>query len=406
MNKIWTKEKIIEELNSVIDCLGYFPSTAYLRNHNKSLYYAICNGRYSGKINDFRVLLGYKTHHLQKYWTEDKCIKEIKKIIYIVNNFPTLNEIKNYYGNDLVNYIRFNGGIYYFQEKLGYECTIKKKNYWTDETIISELKKIYLKIGEFPSNQYFKDNDLNLSNIISKNGGINKFRKIFNIGYVFGAWNYWNNEVILDKLRELIATINKIPTEQEVQRLNGALAGQILQHGGFNKFYLQLGYELQEKQKLASYITNRGKKTEKLVIDILKTYCLDKGISFPLENVKLCKGNIIEFVCNTDKKIGIDVTNTNTVDTITRKWLKKDYHKQLDELWIVVVSDSFGESYYELWNKESPDNVYIYSIEDFCKELDYDIEESLKNKIEKYKVCTFHTRNNLKQQSLNTSKIV
>jgi hypothetical protein len=91
---------------------------------------------------------------------------------------------------------------------------------------------------------------------------------------------------------------------------------------------------------LMSYSGRRGKGTEKLVKVILQDWCNQNGYPEPEYNKKLAAKNVIEFVCNTGRRIGVDVINTKTRygDSIRNKYRHKDYSKHLDKLWIVVFS--------------------------------------------------------------------
>lgn len=113
-------------------------------------------------------------------------------------------------------------------------------------------------------------------------------------------------------------------------------------------------------------------------------------------------GNVIEFICNTNKKIGIDVTNTKTIKIITNKYTKKDYYKYVDELWIIVFNDGYSNKDYIKFNEnsnkflkehnENLNKIWILSINQFLEELDYSIDLQLKNKIHSYQACTFETK--------------
>lgn len=179
--------------------------------------------------------------------------------------------------------------------------------------------------------------------------------------------------------------------------------------GGISKFREALGYpnSLHEQHmvKSGSYSSRRGKKTEKLVKDILIKWCGSHNLPEPKYNKKLATHNYIEFVCGIGKTIGIDITNTKdkSGNSIRRKYTKKDYYKYLDELWIVVFSNAFEKRDYNRFNNESPDNVKVMAIDDFLKELGVSTEERLASKIENYKNCTFCSKNEFVKRHLNMS---
>lgn len=183
------------------------------------------------------------------------------------------------------------------------------------------------------------------------------------------------------------------------------LANAISVHGGFLKFRNLSGYptSLHEKYKseLSSYIGKRGRDSELLVKGIIQDWLEIHNLPEVSCNVKLAPQNIIEFVCDIGRTIGIDVTNTDSKDIITRKWRQKDYHKNIDELWIVVFSNKFTEEDYNEWNCESPENVIIMSIDNFLENLDYSTDIELRTKVDKYKKCTFRTKREFLNKSIS-----
>lgn len=400
----WSEENIISELNNIIKQKGYFPSYYELTDINSSLLNAI---QKNGGVVEYRKKLGHIILCYPKgYWTEEKRVNILRKIVSDLGHFPTVHELEKIdikFSHNLA----VNGGIYKYRSLLGYGTykgvisSHMPSNYWTEENTIKELKATILEFGEFPQNSYLdKVGKSGLRAGIVKNGGINRFRSILGYPILIKSDGYWNDKTILTELEYIILDINRFPTTTDLylMKKNG-LRGSIIKHGGLNKYRDILGYSTEFSSyisDLMSYCSKRGKNTENLVYSILKKYCILHNLPLPIKNVKLSKGNIIEFICNTNKKIGIDVTNTQSYGCVYHKWTKKDYYKHLDELWVVVFSDVFSGKDYIKWNKESPDNVYVMSTEEFCDELQCDLDENTKNKISRYNECTFHTKEYLK----------
>lgn len=337
-------------------------------------------------------------------WNDNNIIKSIQDFIKEYNHFPKKEELIKIGRNDLVHAIqRSKGGLKKYHKMLGYEQYYNNEGYWTEENTVYYLKLIEKDIGHFPTYMEIHIHEHSKVAIgVVRNGGINKFRRLF--GYKeLCKRNFWNDETIINKLRLFIDVYKYFPTLIELTD-NGYndLAGAITKNGGIFKYRLILGYgDIDYKTYAsckASYSVKRGKNTEKILYNILCDFCKKTNLELPLKNQRLSKGNIIEFVCNTNKVIGIDITNTMCKSVVYHKWTKKGYHNELDELWIVVVSDSFTKEDYIKWNKESPDNVYVYSIDEFIDELQLDLDEYTKDKIDKYKSCTFHTRSQYKKE--------
>jgi len=338
-----------------------------------------------------------------KYWNENKVVEHIKKFIEEYGHFPKQNELGNLGIGNLMCAINKTGGFKKYHKMLGYEQYYNDEGYWTEEKTIYYLKLIEKDIGHFPIYKEIHVHEHSKVAIgILRNGGINKFRRLF--GYKeLCKQNFWNDEVIINKLSVFIAKYKYFPTVTELKDNEyNDLARAIDRSGGILKYRSILGYKNIDYKTYSSYkgsyVVKRGKSTEKVLYDILCDFCEKNNLTRPSRNQKLSKGNVIEFVCNTNKVIGIDITNTMCKSTVYHKWTKKDYYKYLDELWIVVVSDSFVENEYIKWNIESPSNVYVYSIDEFIEELQYNLDEGTKSTIEKYKSCTFHTREQYKKE--------
>ena len=399
----WDEKTIISTLNSIIDELSHFPTYSELNQiDNGDLVAQI--GR-NGGITYFRDKLGYKP--LQKsngYWTEENTTHELKLLIDELGKFPSQNKLSELGESSLAVAITKNGGFNYFREKMGSEPLRKSNGYWTEENIISTLNSIIDELGHFPTySELKKIHNGDLSVAIQKHGGSNYFRDKLGYDIIHKPNGYWTKENTTSELNSIINELNHFPTHSELNKMhNGGLSLAIQKHGGSNYFMEEYGINpsIQEKHRseLASYINKRGYKTEQFVKNIITNWIdIHDKPAFKC-NVKLSKGNVIEFVCDLDKKIGIDVTNTKaskpaTYEQIRKKWRHKDYCLHLDELWIVVFTDVLTTVDYEKLNRRSPDNVKIFSIKRFLKELDYSTENM--GKIDRLNECTFHNKEDI-----------
>jgi len=393
----WTNEKVLSELNSIISKIGKFPDNKYLQSTNR--WDLIGGIRKNGGLHKYYILLGYKPNQNPVgYWTEERCIEELQKIILNVGDFPLIPQIKATSIHGLIDGISNNGGINKFRRLLGYPILCQSIGYWTQEQIVNEIKEIMVVSNKFPTSNYLAIiNRLDLQHAITKNGGYRLFRTLIGVDIPHKVDGYWTKENTLKELQDIIRQIGHFPTQSDLITINRHdILGGIQKNGGIIPFMDLCGKPLSYLHELlsrrASYCSKRGKKSEDIVYDIMEIYCIKRGISLPIKNKTLSKSHRIEFVCNTNKTIGIDVINTKTKGNISRKWTKKEYHKHLDELWIVVFSDSFIKEDYIEWNNTSPDNVYIMNIDNFINELECDLDEATKNKIDSYKKCTFHSR--------------
>ena len=399
----WTEETIISELKLAIDEAGHFPTSEELNKMGiVGLVDAIAT---HGGLNYFREKMGHDTIQKSKgYWTDEIIISELKLAIDEAGHFPINDDLRKMGKGDLAAAIDKHGGLNYFREKMGYDTIQKSKGYWTDETIISELKLVIEELGHFPNQKELnKMGKSDLIHAIIRNGGINYFREKMGYDIIKKSPGYWTDETIISELKLAIDELGHFTSLDDLNKMGKSdLAASIEQHGGIVYFMEKCGISpsMQEKvrSKKASYHTKRGYKTEQVVKDIITKWTKIHNKPGPNCNVKLSKGNVLEFVCDLDKKIGIDVTNTKaskstTYQQIERKWRRKDYCLYLDELWIVVFTDILTSYDYEKLNRKSPDNVKVFSIDGFLSELDYSAENY--DKIDRLRECSFHTKDEI-----------
>lgn len=397
----WTEENILNELQKTIETLGYFPRIYELDKIGKSnLRGAIIQ---HGGINKFRDMLGYTLAKKSAgFWTEENTKSELKKVIKNIGHFPTINEVEKLYGSSLRRAIIIYGGFNKFRKLLGYQETHKPSGYWTKENTIKELGLVIDRLGHFPTQtELQKQHQQSLAVAISKHGSFNEFGMLFGYTNIKKPNAYWSEQKTLNELKKIVVKGGRFPTGCELTDKygNSSLQRSLSQYGGINKFREAMGYptSLYEKyiSELMSYIGKRGKNSERIVIEISTDWCRIHNKPDLQYNVRLAKGNVLEIVCPLEKRIGIDVTNTESKFAVQNKWIKKDYYKYLDELWVVVFSDSFTDEDYIIWNKNSPHNVKVMTINTFLKELDYSIDAQTQQKIDRYCRCTFHTKNEL-----------
>ncbi len=329
---------------------------------------------------------------------ENEVLLELEKFIHGHEHFPKVRELVNLKEQRLIYNIYKNGGFNKFRLLLGYEIQVRKYGYWNDNTIVQEINIVITKIGHFPTpTELHNTRRSDLSHAIVRRGGFNKFRNL--MGYeLLQKTDYWNDETFKKEMNDVSVGFGYFPTASELYEIGRAdLLRQINNRGGICNVRKLLGYPLIDISNIYAYYSKRGKKAEDILESILKDYCIQRNIKLPEKNVSLNKSRIIEFVCNTNKKIGIDVTTTRRKSHITEKWTEKEYYKYLDELWIIPLYLEFTSEDYVQWNNNSPDNVKVMTIYQFCNELQYDLDESTKNKLKNMEQCTFHSKDKFKK---------
>ena len=404
----WTEESIIKELEPIINELGKFPTHAQLIEMKRSeLSYAIVNNR---GYNYFKEKMEHEiTKRSPGYWTEEIITKELELIIEKLGHFPIQKELAEMKRRDLVHAITRHSNINYFREKFGYEPIQKSTGYWNEKTIIADLEPIIEELGHFPVQRELKEiGRRDLEGAINTCGGYHHFRKKMGYEPIKKPHGYWTEENIIKELKQIIEESHDFPTQFKLRETgNIDLSTAIDKHGGMNYYREKLGFPPSETDPLKmSYIGKRGKKSEDCVEYLLNVWTEEHGEAPPELNVKLGHGRL-EFVFDYfGQRVGIDVTNTkgrkgNAYTTIRNKWRHREYHLNLDELWIVVFTDILSSEDYDKLNEKGPENVKVFSIDGFLMELDYSTKYYDMNKIGKLQNCSFHNKEEMK--GINTT---
>jgi len=248
-NGYWTDETIICELESITNKLDNFPTQIELGKMKRSdLITAMQN---QGGSNKFRNLLGYDLIQKSPgYWTDEIIIDELKTIIARTGNFPSGNELKKIGRGDLVRGINRHGGFNKFRASLKCKLLKQSNGYWTEERIIGDLNKIVTEIGYFPTQTDLNNlGNKDLVAAISVHGGLSKFRKEMGHELLVKPDGYWDNENnITNELKIIITKIGHFPTQPELKELDKQDLSQAIRiHGGSDKFRKLLGCELLKK---------------------------------------------------------------------------------------------------------------------------------------------------------------
>jgi len=111
--KIWNEDKIIVELNKVISEIGRFPRMTDLKKINSPLIGAVT--KYGG-FNYFADKMGYECRKKSGYWTEEKIIEELTTIIENLGKFPSKAELRSLHSK-LYYAIYDNNGWEYFEKR-------------------------------------------------------------------------------------------------------------------------------------------------------------------------------------------------------------------------------------------------------------------------------------------------
>ena len=241
----WTDETIIEELKKIRAELGHFPTAKKLGVIGRNdLVHAM--GEHGG-FNKFRTLLKEKIIYVDVgFWTDETVIEELKKVRTELGYFPSDSELRAMDRSGLTHAISKRGGFNKFRTLLKEEIIQVDAGFWTDETATEELKKVRTELGHFPS-----DSELrvigrgDLANAISRYGSMNIFRTLLGEEITKVGAGFWTDETITKKLKSVRAELGHFPTQRELVTMGEkGLTHGIFKHGGMNKFRKALGYSV------------------------------------------------------------------------------------------------------------------------------------------------------------------
>jgi hypothetical protein len=246
LQECWTDDIIISHVQEIIDKMGYFPTIEQLLAIDKETRTLVWHINHNGGINKFREILGAPILKRQNgYWNDEIIIGELKKVITSNNGkFPSLKELNKLGETALTGAILSSGRINKFRKIMGY--TVNKRERWTDENIIKELREIiYLNNNQFPNEPDFKRlNKKFLWRAMIRHGGLNRFRKA--MGYPINRREngHWTQERIISESKRIIEQLGHFPTKDEFKQINETgLFGAITQRVGISKLKTLIGYK-------------------------------------------------------------------------------------------------------------------------------------------------------------------
>lgn len=149
------------------------------------------------------------------YWSEETVIEELKNIIKTTNKFPTFKDLYKMKRCDLQGAIKNFGGYRKFAIMLGFEP--KTKTY-SEKRVIKEIEEIKKQLGHFPCDrelQAMKRSDL--AGSIKKNGGYGFFKEKIEGSRTKRPYGYWGKEEnIIKELQILCDSLGYFPSYQEL----------------------------------------------------------------------------------------------------------------------------------------------------------------------------------------------
>jgi hypothetical protein len=167
-------------------------------------------------------------------WNDERIVAELAKVVSAIGKFPTYGELKEMGKHGLVEAILRLGGMHKYCEIIGFTHKEKQKGYWTEQTVVENLKLVTEKQGHFPSGSELKKIDLGLWKASMQHGGLSKFRSMF--GYAPLQDREWSEQRIVKDLQNLCNIIGHFPSYKELKSINTKLLAAMQNRGTFNYF--------------------------------------------------------------------------------------------------------------------------------------------------------------------------
>jgi hypothetical protein len=212
------------------------------------------------------------------YWTRETVREEAERVMeeHGLDELPTSTWFKNSGYESLGQQIYLKIGFYKLRLLLGGENNTKPPGYWTEETVLEEVRRVMEEHGfeELPSKIWFRENDYGyLSQQVKSKIGWLKLREIFGGNDLRRPDGYWTKETVLEEARRVMADYNlkELPSRRWFEE-NGfsPLAHQIKKHYGYLKLRECLGEEPRRKPK--------GYWTEEIVIEKVLKVIEENGL--------------------------------------------------------------------------------------------------------------------------------
>lgn len=232
----WTKEKVIEEYRNIHLQKGKFPTTQEVREMGKSGL-ASAGFKLFGNNNAIKEILNISTDRKSRnYWSLSNTGKELKKFIDTnpISKGDIIDKLRQQNRHDLIGAIYKHNGLRKITKKFGLNIAMKKAG-WSKKEILQELK-ILSNNGVVITQNNLSDLGRNdLLGAITKFGGLNAVKH--KLGLAVARRNYWTDQRIIKELKPLIKSFGRIPSNNVLKAMGkNDLACAIKKHGNVRKF--------------------------------------------------------------------------------------------------------------------------------------------------------------------------
>jgi hypothetical protein len=274
------------------------------------------------------------------YWTEENIIIELRKVSNELGHFPVQRKLRQLNRNDIDNAIISSKKPYsYYREKLGYKSN-KPRGFWhNEENIIEALKELCLRLGHFPCQKEMQGG-LHMA-VFKADNSIQYYQKLLGYEPSKKPIGYWTEETLKKELIELTTNLGYFPTQTQLKKLKRADITKAIDRIGITYHQLQsdLGFLPRSKPK------NYWKVWDNLVKEIESIISDERFPTLEMIGANLSKGAICAImnfggINEVATKMGYDPPHfTKTTDG---HMVQSSYEYRLDE-WL--FSKSIAHTY-------------------------------------------------------------
>jgi len=271
----WTKKRTLEACAELVNDHGDLPSQNQLlriiKKEEKYRGLSSAIGKFGGlrKVRD-KLKLDQRAKP-DNYWTKKNILKEAKSLVRELGYLPTSVQLYELDRADIAGAISSKYGFPKLRKDLGLELK-RLDNYWNEETVLDECKKIVKEQGELPKNSRLVELGHGaLASQIQRNGGYFHYRELLGLDIKQKPQGFWRDEKkVIKEARRIIEKhgFDRLPSQKALNKLGyGYLNGAIQRyHGGMKTFrgvldeYLGLGSEGERLEGLLmGYVSSGGK---------------------------------------------------------------------------------------------------------------------------------------------------
>lgn len=250
----WTLERVLDTCRKLTQDNGRFPTQKELNVLNGDLKGLIGGINNHGGMTKIQQLLGIEDiAKRQNYWNKEVVLTEARKIVDELGYLPTQQQLDKMGHSKLVAAIAKYSSLTEVRKKLGLEQNKAPNGYWTEQKILKECRKLIKEQGNLPSQKTLRELGYqDLSSQIERNGGYYYFREKLGLKPLYKGHGFWKNrDNVLNVARELYNAHGRIPSEKELADLGYGTMPKVAQRlfGGLVNLRLIIEEEMKPKQK-------------------------------------------------------------------------------------------------------------------------------------------------------------